>query len=392
MASRTRVFLFGLVVAALALVAAGLWLSRPDPKLAVVIGLGDETGDFRQSAIELRVIEAEIRTWEDRQFQLLATELAQGEGVMARLRNWIWINVPILRDSMGSLFAQRDRRPVILRVLAMAGPRAMLADWAVESAAMVPSGYLAEVAPVTLARIRNMDPDELPKVVPWMKRTSPTDLGYLWGFWTEVATNPPASLIPHLILSLNSKRDDGRLWAARALARFGTNAHAAAPALRRLLADPSKKVRPSAALALGSVAPEFAEEAMNCMAEQQRGNCAWTGDYANQLYMRLGESAAQAVPQLEAQLADSKERMQAGSAAVALWRIRHFVTPRMVEALAWDVEHGLQRSQIWSMEALKEIGAPAAAAAPSLERMTHHPRIYLRTLASEALASVRAKK
>lgn len=392
MVSRTRVLLFGLVVAALAITAAMLWMSRPDPRLAVVFGLGDETGDFRNSAIELRVIQAEIRTWDDRQFQLLATELAQGEGMTARLRNWIWVNAPVFRDSMGSLFARRDHRPAILKVLAMAGPRARLADSAVETTAMAYTGYLSEMAAVALARIRNVDPEELPKRVPCMKRTPPTDQGYLWGFWSEVDANPPVSLIPHLILALNSKRDDGRLWAARALARIGTNAHAAAPALRRLLADPSKKVRPSAALALGSVAPEFAEEAMICMAEQQRSNRAWTGDYPNQLFMRLGESAAQAVPQLEALLADSKERIQAGSAAVALWRIRHFVTPRMVEVLAWDVEHGLQRSQIWSMEALKEIGPPAAEAAPSLERMTHHPRVYLRNLASEALASVRAAK
>ena len=60
----------------------------------------------------------------------------------------------------------------------------------------------------------------------------------------------------------------------------------------------------------------------------------------------------------------------------------------MVAGLTEGIRIGVQRTQIRCLRMLKEIGPPASAAIPELERMTNHPRLLLRRLAGEALQAI----
>jgi len=152
--------------------------------------------------------------------------------------------------------------------------------------------------------------------------------------------------------------------------------------------DPSLTVRPRAALALGLVAPEYAVTAVTVMLDQQRTNMSWTGDNAYVLYQGLGPAAKEAVPTLQAELADARMVMFHGDAAGALWRVTGEATPQIVEGLSTGVRIGVQRTQLRCLRILREIGPRAAAAAPALHSLTNHPRILIRELAREALESI----
>jgi hypothetical protein len=155
-----------------------------------------------------------------------------------------------------------------------------------------------------------------------------------------------------------------------------------------MLADPSLIVRPKAAFALGLVAPDYAESAVASMVDQRKTNLSWTGDDAFVLYQTVGPKAREAVPALEAELTDPKMAMTHGDAATALWRITGKMSPPIAEGLNTTLRIGVQRMQIRCLRIVKEIGPPAAATIPELQRMTNHPLILIRRLAGEALASV----
>jgi hypothetical protein len=160
------------------------------------------------------------------------------------------------------------------------------------------------------------------------------------------------------------------------------------PVLLQMLADPSPTVRPSAALALGLVSPQYAETAVAVMLDQQRTNDSWTGDNAHLLYQAMGPAANLAVPTLRVELTDARRVIFHGDAAGALWRITGEVTSQIVEGLSTGVRIGVQRTQLRCLHILREIGPPATAAAPALHSLTNHPRILIRQLACEALESI----
>ena len=385
MFTRWRCMVAG-TVAVFAVLFLMLWLQRrPDPRIEALL-----SPTLPDAAIEDEVIQAELPSLDDRAIRRIAAELDWGEGVMKPAESWIWQNVPLAREWMRSaVYRQTDRRPQALRVLGLLGPRARIVEPAVFR---IYTNYAysdpAEMRSFAWNKIHPPDGTYISNLTRMLAVTSDSVRIQVASIDARAGTIPSGLLIPVLIAGLDTKRGDDRLFAARAIARYGTNASAAAPILRRHLADPDKKVRPNAAFALGFVAPEFADEAVACMLEQQRTNSAWTGDYAHRLYARLGPAAHAAVPKLESDLADPHLKMFHGASAVVLWCIRKATTPPMIEALACDIEHGVQRSQLGSLRALAEIGPPAAAAVPALERMTHHPRVLLRQLATDALSSI----
>ena len=385
MISRARWIAVGIFALLATLVAGVLVGSRPDPTVEALLS----SEYMSDSAIESEVVEAEVAGWGDRQFLKLAEALSREVGPRKRFRSWLWDHVPALRDELNPIAgASMDRQGRILRILTAAGPRARVAENAVLPLISDPNSESLDAAILALARLRGDGPDAVQLQVSRVISASAGDLRRIAPLWCSQVSEPPVELIPFLIRLLSSRQEQERAAAARSLAMFGTRASAAAAPLRDMLADRSRIVRPRAALALGTVAPEFAREAVAVMMEQQRTNVSWTGDMAHRLYFEVGPAAIAAAPLLTAELSRSKEKVTHGAAAAALWRIDHAVTPERVAALIWDAEHGVQRNQIRSIQVLGEMGPPAIAAAPSLERLTHRRLVLIRQYAGAALKRI----
>ena len=370
----------------LVLSASLLWLrDRSDPRLEAIL---DHSRP--DAAIDDEVVLAELPLLDERAFRKLLREPLRPDGFLADTEMWLRGHLPAsFQDMLPKANARRhERRQKALRILALLGADARPYASQIEVLATNQDFFMANDANVALVLIQGAGPESVTNLVRRMSATNPSALVHVAARCAQVGTNSPPVLLPILIDALDAKSGNDRLTAARAIARYGSQANSAAQQLRRHLGDSAKNVRPSMAFALGSVAPEFADEAVAAMLEQQRTNNSWTGDYAHQLYARLGPAAHAAVPSLETELANPVHKMSHGAAAVALWRIRHEVTPVMVEALAWDIEHGVQRSQRWSLQALAEIGPPATNAVPALRRMTKHPRVLFRQMAEDALQAI----
>ena len=179
--------------------------------------------------------------------------------------------------------------------------------------------------------------------------------------------------------------------AIQLIGRQGPQATNCVSLLTSFLQDSSAMVRPRAALALGLVSPDSAPLAVACMMDQRKTNFQWTGDSAYVLYQSVGPGAKAAIPALEADLADKGMAMFHGDAAAALWRITGTVTPAITNGLNTGLRLGVQRTQLRCLRIIKEIGPPAAGTIPELKRLSGHPRILIRQLASEALESVEGK-
>jgi hypothetical protein len=368
-------------IALMALTVLPLWLRhRPDPRIEDLL-----------STFDNEIILAELPLLDDRALQALADELEHYDGWQppTKVQNLLSQSFEEKLNASRSRAMERQHRS--LRIMGLLGVRARPFISKIAALATNQGTIIATEATVALSLIQDTDPDTLTNFVPWIASAGPAQRFELAIRCAMAKTNPSPSLLPLLLKPLESselKRGPERQSAARVIARYCPLASNAAPFLRMHLADADKRVRPNAAFALGFVAPEFADEAVAAMLEQTRTNNSWTGDHAHQLYARLGPAAHAAVPQLESELADPNLKMFHGAAAVALWRIRHEVSPRMVEALTWDIEHGVQRSQRWSLQALADIGPPATNAVPALQRMTNHPRVLLRQMATNALRSI----
>lgn len=370
------------------LVASGLaawlgWVARPDPRIEALL-------DYRApgAALDEEVVLAELPLLTDAEIRRIARELNYHTGVGVRLRSWVQEKLPVTRDWFPPDPEGGNRSLQAVRVLGLLGPRARIVE--AEVVQLFTNGFPDWDGSLVAAwnRIRFPDPILSSNLVRTLEAAPGPSRLRLALPHCRGPSIPPSVLIPILTAGLEARGPDERLRAARALADYGPQASQAAPALMRHLADPARQVRPSAALALGMVAPQFAEIAVAAMLEQQRTNMMWTGDYAERLYRELGPAAVAAVPRLEKDLMDPRQSSFHGATAVALWRIQHTATPALVQALARDAERGRQRSQVWSLRALAEIGPAALEAAPALERVTHHPRILIRRLASEALEAV----
>ena len=385
MYSRNRWILAGIVVFALVPIV-GLVASRSGDQ-AVEACLDRKYSNA--SAIESEVVEAEVALWSDRQFRYLAEELAREGGFRKRFRSWLWDHVPMIRDELNPIAtASMERQGRILRILTAAGPRARVAESAVQAIISDPGSESLDAALLAMGRLRGDSPAAVQELVGQTISAAARDLRRIAPLWCSEVSDPPAELIPFLIQLLGSRQEQERAAAARSLAMLGRRAAAAAPSLRELLADRSRIVRPRAALALGTVAPEFAREAVAVMLEQQRTNNAWTGDMAHRLYFEVGPAAAEAVPRLTSELGRPADRVMHGAAAAALWRIDRQVTPERIAALAWDAEHGIQRNQLRSILVLGEMGSRATSAIPALQRVRSHPLHLLRQRADAALRQI----
>lgn len=364
-----------------------LWLRlRPDPRVEAML----EWNDLNNAAVDTEVILAELPLLDDRAIRRLADEPFRDDGPWYKIESWLMnSNLPQwLMKWMPVLTPRSLVKKNALKVLTLLGPRARpFANRIATLGTNYGSAY-ADDAAFALVMIQGADPTNFAKFVPWASSANESQQFEFAMHCAFVGTNPPLSQLPILIRALSSPDERNRSRAAYAISLYGSAASNAVPALRKCLSDPDLKVRPTAAFALGFVAPEFADEAVAVMLNPTSTNSTRFKDCAHQLYARLGPAAHAAIPWLESELADPKMKMWRGAAAVALWRIRHEATPTSVEALAWDIEHGVQRSRRWSLQALAEIGPPATNALPAIKRMTRHPRLLLRQMAQTALSSV----
>jgi HEAT repeat protein len=110
-----------------------------------------------------------------------------------------------------------------------------------------------------------------------------------------LASERKAANLPRLIEALGDASEPVRWWAAQGCAMLGTNAAAAAPALRRCSSDQSGAVQVAAAEAMARLGR--VDEALPVLERvlKQTGNDAFALQAANVLD-RLGESARPALP------------------------------------------------------------------------------------------------
>jgi len=323
-------------------------------------------------------------------------------GLIARLNDWVSEGLAQRLWRRGDQ-SERDRMGA-MEILILLGPGA--------AASRSELGRLATSAPPllrwkALAAVTAITPDEPATRSNFLSHLSlegfqppnaPPPGWSLDGIQSELArqfpriwpTNPAP--VEALLPLLDSKDSHVRLNAARALPFFGTAASNAAPRLVQMLSDPDRRVRPSAAHALGVVSPtHHGALAVSAMLAQQRTNDSWTGDYAYKLYGALGPIAQEAAPSLIEKMGRGPRRGHTGPVAFALWRIQGQATPEIVEALVRDLETPIQRFQRMSLLALKEIGPPASNAVPALRRMLSSRFATLQQEAREALKSIEGR-
>ncbi|MCW5557385.1 MAG: hypothetical protein KIT22_06100 [Verrucomicrobiae bacterium] len=202
-------------------------------------------------------------------------------------------------------------------------------------------------------------------------------------------TNPAP--IEALLPLLYSNDEQVRLTATRVLVSYGTAASNAVPRLLQLLEDRGRKIRPSAAHALGVISPnEHGRLAVEVLLAQQRTNNAWTGDHAHRLFAALGPAASNAVPSLMAALEDPGKGHPA-PVCFALWRIQGEASPEILAGLIRGLDTPIQRYQRMSLLALREIGPPASNAVPALRQMLSARHVTLRREAAEAIEAIQGK-
>ena len=375
----------------IAVISAGVllvWflLGRPNTRLEVLVGQEGRTIPFDQAAIESEVVQAELAHYGQELIPALRAELKRG-----LWRRGKWQSQVIERGQwlFGNYFSrveseQDGRRAKAALCLGRLGPLARDAIPELEAVAAAGGFSAGPEAEVALAIIQPDNPTVQSNALAALTSTS-QPRRYRFALRAHELWPSRPELIEGM---LNDVDATIRSTALTALGEYGHRAGHAVPVIRQLLDDPYPRVRTRAALALGLVAPEYADTVVAVMLDQQRTNNAWTGDYAHVLYLALGPAARTAAPALEAQLKEPRETMFHGDAAAALWRITGKATPEIVAGLGEGVRLGVQRSQLRCLRALREIGPPAAAAAPALQSLTNHPRVLIRQLAREALESV----
>jgi HEAT repeat protein len=162
--------------------------------------------------------------------------------------------------------------------------------------------------------------------------------------------------VPALTVIVENKAaGPGRLAACRALGEIGPGAKAAAPALAQALRDSAWNDRDAAAEALGRIRPDVDASA----------------------------------PALVAALRDTDQRVR-GVAARALGRLRSG-DAKIVAALAAALKDEDANVRASAAMGLQEIGPPAKAAIPDLEKAAATPDFISAQAAAEALKTIRGQ-
>jgi hypothetical protein len=210
------------------------------------------------------------------------------------------------------------------------------------------------------------------------------------GILTVLRKAPPELLAPLLGAIPSRKPPTGAQWnALRALRQYGTNAGDAAPLLRTLMNESDLPLAVNAAAALACVSPNDAPEAVaytiaHLLAKGGERRIPWT-----EVATEAGTAAEPLAPKLESRLAESTEPEEAASCAEALWRIRRRATPRMIQALAFELEGGERYNPRRALLILGEIGPAASNAVPAVEMFTTNRWLLLRNIAANTLRAIR---
>jgi hypothetical protein len=361
-------------------------LPRRDPKLERLIGWRHTRfRDSRQAAIEREVVEAELASYGTELIPAFRQELNSGSLWRTKPSQWLETSSPtfIAHYIAQKHFESDRRRELAVLCLGRIGPRANAAIPDIKSL-VIAGGRVGINAEIALAMVARQDPTIQGGAIAALTSTSQPRRFAFMSHANEIWPDR----IDLCINGLKEEDDSVRAHALQSLGSAGISASNSAPLLLSMLADSSLIVRPKAAFALGMVAPDFAETAVASMIDQRKTNFSWTGDSAYVLYQTVGPAAKAAVPALEADLSDTSMLMFHGDAAAALWRITGKMSPAIANGLDTGLRIGVQRTQIRCLRIVKEIGPPAAATIPELRRMTNHPLVLIRRLASEALESV----
>jgi hypothetical protein len=321
-----------------------------------------------------------------------AIRWADSKGVL----NWIHDYVSVsLSEAIGSALYRRDReRMNALRSLLLLGPRAMAAEPELEHLQATGEWDQKAMARVCLAAIRPDDLEVIRNCTVVLRGNSQPGRFFLVSDFPSVWTNPPGHM--ETLIERLADTDSGvRSRAALAVAKYGVAASNAIPSLRTLIRQPNKTVLPNAGYALGILSPEDKALALEVMAGQHRTNMAWTGEKGYLLFAALGSKAREQLPLLtemvkrEGGLGGGNAFR--GAAEFALWRVSGEATPEIVEGLRYGLRQRIQRFQLMSLTALKEIGPRASNAIPELRALTKDSHLTIERKAREALAAVEGK-
>lgn len=366
---------------------ACLFLATPTSRVASLISIHRT----EESAIDSRVIQEEVDLLTERELAEVAGALRRNCDFYQPIVDWLLQTAPaVLRDPVLNGRSEVISQQIFLvEILARAGPRAHSADAVLEHLASDPGNQLQQIATIALRRVRGTPVSEILTLPPMILPT-PLDQQIRGAIMlSSFMTHPPPELLPLFRRGLESEAKNDRGLGAYGLQFYGTEAQELAPLLQRLLTDSSGEVRTEAAVALGRVSRAHTREAVAAVLEQLRTNGAAGAYRSFELFAHAGPDAAAAVPFLEANLASENYAMVRGLIGVALWRIRHEASPEVISALADGLSSPYQSVQVSALDVVAELGPQAAAAVPSLERLSRHPRIRIRRKALEALAAIR---
>jgi hypothetical protein len=382
---RLRFVLIVLLVIGFAALFAFVISPRHDPRLERLIGWHTRLGNPREAAIEREVVEAELASYGPELIPALRQELNSGSLCRTKLAIWIESKSArfVARYIAQKRFDSERRRELAVLCLGRIGPpaSAVLPDL---KRLTTTGGQLGLSAETALAMVARQDLAIQTNAVAALNSTSQPRRHFFMLHANEIWPG-------RTDLFINGLKDEDqsvRAAAAEAISRAGSRCSNVTSLLIPMLADRSVIVRPKAALALGLVAPDFAETAIASMIDQRKTNFAWTGDCAYVLYQAAGPKAKAAIPALESDLSETNMLVFHGDAAAALWRITGKMSPAIADGLNTGLRVGVQRTQIRCLRIVKEIGPAAAGTIPDLRGMTNHPLVLIRRLASEALESV----
>jgi hypothetical protein len=384
---RSRIVLLLLLAIGSAALLTFVFRSSRDTRIEPLIGWYFGGNNVRYAAIEREVVETELASYGVELIPALREELHRGSIWRTKIVSWLETSLPSsLARQIGQKRSEAERRRQYAALcLGRLGTNATSAIPELKSLAATGGGPLGLTAEVALAMVARQDSIIQSNALASLTSGS-QPRRHLFTIYADELWPGRLDLFSRL---LNDADDSVRSRALQLIGNQGPSASNSIPLMVSMLKDPSAIVRPRAALALGQVAPALAETAVACMIEKRRTNFMWTGDYAYVLYQAVGPAAKAAIPSLEADLADGNLAVFHGDAAAALWRITGKMSPQIIAGLNTGLRIGVQRTQLRCLRAIKEIGPAAAGTIPELTRMTSHPRLLLRKLATEALERVR---
>lgn len=204
-------------------------------------------------------------------------------------------------------------------------------------------------------------------------------LGTLCGFLTGT-NGVPSELAPVLARVVTSPYRHVAQNSALALARIGPPAKVAVPALTQALQHDSALVRNHAAFALAKIDSKSSAAVQVLIEGLKHPNREVRADAAGHL-AELGEAVRPALPELKKLLHDPLD-FPRFRAAHAVWNLDHRpdeVVPALISVLEYSIRI------TGAMEVLGEIGPPAKAAIPILQRAA---KTRWSAKANEALAKI----